>query len=94
MGTKSGPVQFLTEYLPCVSIELLKRLDDSSEEVRAEALGALGRWLSCLGREYDPQAFQPHLELLFQQLLLHLDDPDGAVQDAVLGEALRGGVMW
>nr|XP_023666379.1 dynein assembly factor 5, axonemal isoform X1 [Paramormyrops kingsleyae] len=64
--------------------ELLKRLDDSSEEVRAEALGALGRWLSCLGREYDPQAFQPHLELLFQQLLLHLDDPDGAVQDAVL----------
>ncbi|KAL4658134.1 dynein assembly factor 5, axonemal [Arapaima gigas] len=70
--------------------ELLKRLDDSSEEVRATALKALGLWLSCLGKDYDTQVYRPHLEFLFQQLLLHMDDPDSHVQDAVL-EVLKAG---
>ncbi|XP_036409022.1 dynein assembly factor 5, axonemal-like [Megalops cyprinoides] len=64
--------------------ELLKRLDDSSEEVREVALGALGRWLSCLGKDYDLLTCRPHLEFLFQQLLLQLDDPDSRMQDRVL----------
>ena len=70
----------------CVCAELLKRLDDSSVEVRAVALQALGVWLSCLGKDYNSQLCSPHLEFLFQQLLLHLDDPESRVQDAVLGE--------
>ncbi|XP_046900183.1 dynein axonemal assembly factor 5 [Hypomesus transpacificus] len=70
--------------------ELLKRLDDSSVEVRAVALQALGVWLSCLGKDYNSQLCSPHLEFLFQQLLLHLDDPESRVQDAVL-EVLKAG---
>lgn len=69
-----------------MSTELLKRLDDSSEEVRGAALQALGLWLSSVTKDYNPELCAPHLQLLFQQLLLHLDDPDSAVQDQVLGE--------
>jgi len=71
------------------SLVLLKRLDDSSEEVRGVALQALGLWLSSLTGDYNPELCAAHLQLLFQQLLLHLDDPDVSVQDDVLGEMGR-----
>lgn len=77
-------------FLVCgcfTTTELLKRLDDSSEEVRGVALQALGLWLSSLTKDYNPALCAPHLQLLFQQLLLHLDDPDASVQDQVLGES-------
>ncbi|XP_040918833.1 dynein assembly factor 5, axonemal-like [Toxotes jaculatrix] len=70
--------------------ELLKRLDDSSEEVRGVALQALGQWLSSLSKDYNPELCAPHLQLLFQQLLLHMDDPNASVQDQVL-EILKKG---
>uniref|UniRef100_A0AAZ3PDV6 Dynein axonemal assembly factor 5 n=1 Tax=Oncorhynchus tshawytscha TaxID=74940 RepID=A0AAZ3PDV6_ONCTS len=70
--------------------EVLKRLDDSSEEVRGVALRALGLWLASLGKDYNSQLYSQHLEVLFQQLLLHLDDPDSHVQDTVL-EVLKTG---
>uniref|UniRef100_A0A8K9UZS8 Dynein axonemal assembly factor 5 n=1 Tax=Oncorhynchus mykiss TaxID=8022 RepID=A0A8K9UZS8_ONCMY len=70
--------------------EVLKRLDDSSEEVRGVALRALGLWLASLGKDYNSQLYSQHLEVLFQQLLLHLDDPDSRVQDTVL-EVLKTG---
>lgn len=66
--------------------ELLKRLDDSSEEVRAAALQALGQWLSNLSKDYDPEFMVSHLQLLFQQLLLHLDDHEASVQENVFGK--------
>ncbi|TNN68891.1 Dynein assembly factor 5, axonemal [Liparis tanakae] len=69
---------------------LLKRLDDSSNEVRGVALQALGLWLSSLTGGYDPELCAAHLQLVFQQLLLHLDDPDVSVQDDVL-EVLKKG---
>ena len=70
--------------------ELLKRLDDSSEEVRAVALQALGLWLSSLSSDYSPDLCVSHLQFIFQHLLLHLDDSDSAVQDQVL-EILKKG---
>nr|XP_046271608.1 dynein axonemal assembly factor 5-like [Scatophagus argus] len=70
--------------------ELLKRLDDSSEEVRSVALQALGLWLSCLTKDYNAELCAPHLQFLFQHLLLHLDDPESSVQDQVL-EVLKKG---
>ncbi|XP_042361506.1 dynein axonemal assembly factor 5-like [Plectropomus leopardus] len=85
IGTSLHP-----EALNKIYPELLKRLDDSSEEVRSVALQALGLWLSSLTKDYSPELFAPHLQLLFQQLLLHLDDPDSSVQDQVL-EILKKG---
>ncbi|MEQ2252894.1 hypothetical protein ILYODFUR_026543, partial [Ilyodon furcidens] len=72
------------EALNKIYPELLKRLDDSSEEVRSVAMQAVGLWLSSLTKDYNPELYAPHLQLLFQQLLLHLDDPDSSVQDQVL----------
>lgn len=69
------------------STELLKRLDDSSEEVRSAGLEAIRLWLSCLTKEYNPEFYASHLQFLFQQLLLFLDDPDSLVQEQVLGES-------
>lgn len=70
--------------------ELLNRLDDSSEEVRAEAVKALGLWLSSLTKDYNPELCAAHLQFLFQQLLLYLDDTDSSVQGQVL-EILKKG---
>ncbi|KAF5896969.1 dynein assembly factor 5, axonemal-like, partial [Clarias magur] len=64
--------------------ELLKRIDDSSQEVRSEALKALSVWFSSLDQNYDSNTYRPHLEFLFQQLLLYLDDPDDQIQLIVL----------
>ncbi|XP_015246691.1 PREDICTED: dynein assembly factor 5, axonemal [Cyprinodon variegatus] len=78
------------EALNKIYPELLKRLDDSSEEVRNIALETVDLWLSSLTKDYNPDLCAPHLQLLFQQLLLHLDDPDSSVQDRVL-EVLKKG---
>ncbi|XP_028267789.1 dynein assembly factor 5, axonemal [Parambassis ranga] len=78
------------EALNKIYPELLKCLDASSEEVRDVALQALGLWFSSLTDNYNPELCAPHLQLLFQQLLLHLDDPDSSVQDQVL-EILKKG---
>lgn len=79
--------EFISYVRGClVSTELLKRLDDSSEEVRSVALQAVGLWLSSLTKDYNLELCTAHLQFLFQQLLLHLDDPDASVQDQVLGE--------
>ncbi|XP_061556656.1 LOW QUALITY PROTEIN: dynein axonemal assembly factor 5-like [Phycodurus eques] len=69
---------------------LLSRLDDSSEDVRREALRALGLWFSCLGANYDTQLCASDLRFVFQQLLLHLDDADGSVQDRALEVLMAG----
>uniref|UniRef100_A0A3B4U6T4 Dynein axonemal assembly factor 5 n=1 Tax=Seriola dumerili TaxID=41447 RepID=A0A3B4U6T4_SERDU len=87
IGTSLHP-----EALNKIYPELLKRLDDSSEEVRSVALQALGHWLSNLTKDYNPELWAPHLQLLFQQLLLHLDDPDASVQEQVL-EILKKGSL-
>uniref|UniRef100_A0A8C1VW80 Dynein axonemal assembly factor 5 n=1 Tax=Cyprinus carpio TaxID=7962 RepID=A0A8C1VW80_CYPCA len=73
-----------TDSLNKIYPELLKRVDDSSEDVRVEALKSLSTWFSCLGKNYDTQSCRPHLEFLFQQLLLYMDDPDTKIQDLVL----------
>nr|XP_061805725.1 dynein axonemal assembly factor 5-like [Nerophis lumbriciformis] len=78
------------EVLNKIYPELLKRLDDSSEGVRHEALRALSFWLSGLDANYNTQLCVAHLRFLFQQLLLHMDDPDNSVQEQVL-EVLKAG---
>ncbi|XP_059416461.1 dynein axonemal assembly factor 5-like [Carassius carassius] len=87
-----------TDSLNKIYPELLKRVDDSSEDVRVEALMSLSTWFSSLGRNYDTQSCRPHLEFLFQQLLLYMDDPDTKIQDSVLevlkvGSEVDGGLL-
>lgn len=71
--------------LPALLPELLKRLDDVSNEVRLAAASALATWLEYVRRD-EKAHYQGDIQFLYRELLLHLDDPEGAVQDAVLGK--------
>jgi len=65
--------------------ELLKRLDDSSDEVRIAAIETFSAYFGCLCKEYEVALYRAHLEQIFKGLLLHMDDPQEEVQRAVLG---------
>ncbi|KAF0882892.1 DAAF5 factor, partial [Crocuta crocuta] len=70
--------------------ELLKRLDDVSHEVRLAAASSLVTWLACVRNDDGKSYYQSHIQFLYRELLVYLDDPDGSVQDAVL-EVLKAG---
>lgn len=65
--------------------ELLKRLEDASREVRLAAASALVSWLECIRTDDRKPYYQRDVQYLYKELLVYLDDPDSAVQDAVLG---------
>nr|XP_030706930.1 dynein assembly factor 5, axonemal isoform X2 [Globicephala melas] len=70
--------------------ELLKRLDDVSNEVRLAATTSLATWLERVGNEAGKCYYQSNIQHLYRELLVYLDDPESAIQDAVL-EALKAG---
>ncbi|XP_014651115.1 PREDICTED: dynein assembly factor 5, axonemal [Ceratotherium simum simum] len=70
--------------------ELLKRLDDVSNEVRLAAASTLVTWLQCVGNNDGKSYYQSNIHYLYKELLVYLDDPESAVQDAVL-EVLKAG---
>ncbi|XP_072337666.1 dynein axonemal assembly factor 5 [Scyliorhinus torazame] len=64
--------------------ELLKRLDDGSDEVRIAAAKALSVWFQCAGILNDQSLMKNHLEFLYRGLLVHLDDPESNIQKLLL----------
>nr|XP_006637054.1 PREDICTED: dynein assembly factor 5, axonemal [Lepisosteus oculatus] len=74
--------------------ELLKRLDDACDEVRRAAAKALGAWFQCVGDEYDRALFKSHVEFLFRGLLVHLDDPETSIQNAVFDVLKEGSAVY
>lgn len=65
--------------------ELLKRLDDNSEDIRFEALNIFQIYFENLNSfgSYDKILYQAHLQVLYQGLLIHLDDPNQIIQEKV-----------
>jgi dynein assembly factor 5 len=62
--------------------ELLKRLDDSSDEVRRAACAAISAFFSAAA----PAVFRGGiLDYMLDQLFVHLDDQEVSMQEAVLG---------
>lgn len=70
--------------------DLLKRLDDSSDDVRIEATKTFASYFRCLCKKFEVATYGGHLEAIFKGLLLHLDDTQEDVQGAVL-ETLKAG---
>ncbi|XP_054247137.1 dynein axonemal assembly factor 5 [Indicator indicator] len=70
--------------------EVLKRLDDASCDVRLAAAHTLTNWFKSLKDSDVKSAMENHVEFLYQELLIHLDDPDQNTQNAVL-EVLKEG---
>ncbi|POI36111.1 hypothetical protein CIB84_000136 [Bambusicola thoracicus] len=64
--------------------EVLKRLDDASPDVRLTAAHTLTDWFKCLKDSDVKSAMKSHIEFLYQELLIHLDDQDPDTQNAVL----------
>ena len=55
--------------------ELLKRLDDSSDELRIAVTTTFSTFFSLIPENYDKEFYKAHLQALYRGLLIHLDDP-------------------
>ena len=65
--------------------DLLKRLDDSNDDVRIAITDTWIAYLACFQDDYQVALYRAHLEAMYKGLLIHLDDPDPRIQDAMLG---------
>ncbi|XP_062999555.1 dynein axonemal assembly factor 5 [Elgaria multicarinata webbii] len=74
--------------------ELLKRLDDVSHDVRLAAAKALISWFRCINDDENKALLKSNIEVLYQELLVHLDDPDQNIQSAVLDILKEGGILY
>jgi hypothetical protein len=64
------------------SVPVVARLDDSNDEVRVAICGALIMFFQCAAH---PRCFSgTTIDYTLDQLFVHLDDPDPAIQTAVL----------
>ena len=43
-------------------------------------------YFGCFMNGYDVNLYRAHLEALYRGLLVHMDDPDTPIQEAVLGK--------
>ncbi|KAK6170739.1 hypothetical protein SNE40_019054 [Patella caerulea] len=73
--------------------ELLKRLDDSSDEIRVVVAKTFLAYFDCFGEGYDPDLYKAHLEAIFKGLLVHLDDSEKKIQEAILEVLKRAGQL-
>ncbi|KAH0517829.1 Dynein assembly factor 5, axonemal [Microtus ochrogaster] len=95
-GDTMEPEKFLKVYPGKIleETELLKRLDDVSNDVRMAAASALLTWLKCVQNSDGKSAFQSSVQFLYRELLVHLDDPESAIQDTVLEVLKEGSVLF
>ncbi|XP_038066344.1 dynein assembly factor 5, axonemal-like isoform X2 [Patiria miniata] len=78
-GATFDPDRLHTMYM-----ELLKRMDDSSDEIRVAVAKTFQTFFQCFPADYDRVLYRAHLETLYRGLLVHMDDPDPNIQQAVL----------
>lgn len=70
----------------CSFAEVLKRLDDASRDVRLAAARTLTNWFNCVKDSDMKSVMKSNIEILYQELLIHLDDQDQDTQNAILGK--------
>ena len=66
--------------------DLLKRMDDSSDDVRIAVAVTFQAYFDCFENDYNVGLYRAHLEAIYKGLLVHLDDPEPRIQEAVLGK--------
>ncbi|NXJ70212.1 DAAF5 factor, partial [Rostratula benghalensis] len=86
--------QFDEEEFTKTYTEVLKRLDDASRDVRLAAAGTLADWFRSLRDSALRATMETQVEFLYQELLIHLDDPDEDTQKAVLEVLKAGSVLY
>ncbi|KFP77281.1 HEAT repeat-containing protein 2, partial [Apaloderma vittatum] len=86
--------QFDKDALTKTYTEVLKRLDDASCDVRLAAAHTLTSWFKCLKESDVKSSMESHIEFLYQELLIYLDDSDENTQNAVLEVLKEGSVFY
>ncbi|NXJ74834.1 DAAF5 factor, partial [Trogon melanurus] len=86
--------QFDKDALIKTYTEVLKRLDDASCDVRLAAAHTLTNWFKCLKESDVKSSMESHIEFLYQELLIHLDDSDENTQNAVLEVLKEGSIFY
>ncbi len=80
--------QLSSEQLNQMYTELLKRLDDSSDEIRNLILDIFDVYFKLLiSKDYDKVLYQAHIQVIYQGLLIHLDDTNQNIQDKTFGNS-------
>lgn len=74
--------------------EVVKRLDDASDEVRITAAKTLSLWFKFIDVRYERTTYRGHLEFLYRCLLVHLDDTDTTLQATVLNVLKEASVAY
>ena len=67
------------EHRRAVYPELLKRMDDSRNDIRIAAAGVIAAFFEAMPADYD----ETNVGYLLKGFVVHMDDPDAAVQEAV-----------
>lgn len=81
---QESPNSFTVDKLHEMYSDLLKRLDDSSDDVRLETTAALVHYFRSFPKDYDKELYKAHIEMIYKGLLVHLDDPATQIQEAIL----------
>ncbi|NXA38526.1 DAAF5 factor, partial [Eudromia elegans] len=86
--------QFDSDKLIKTYPEVLKRLDDTSSDVQLAAAHTLANWFKCLKDNDEKRYMQNNIRYLYQELLVHLDDQDETLQNAILEVLKEGSVIY
>ncbi|XP_014783487.1 dynein axonemal assembly factor 5 [Octopus bimaculoides] len=70
---------------------LLKRLDDACDDIRVVVATTFLAYFDAFSDDYDTDLYKAHLEVMYQGLLLHLDDSEKSIQDAILNVLKKAG---
>lgn len=63
-------------------------MDDSKDEVRIAAAKAFQAYFECF-EDFQVSLYRAHLEAIYKGLLVHLDDQQVNIQEAVLGQYIK-----
>ena len=66
--------------------DLLKRLDDVSDDIRLAICSTLNAYVQGFHGDFNPDLYRSHLEDIAKVLLIHMDDQNSLIQNAVFGE--------
>jgi len=81
-----------SDVLHVIYPEVLKRMDDSSDDIRITTAKVICTYFDSLPLSYDKNFYQLHLEFIYRTMLIHLDDQNEMVQEACL-VSLKAGVV-
>jgi dynein assembly factor 5 len=67
--------------------DLLKRLDDISDDIRLAMCSTLNAYIRAFNGDFNVDLYRAHLEDIAKILLIHMDDQNVQIQEAIFGNS-------